>query len=83
MSSTYLTLLQDAIHQAKEDETFQSFETRGSQYGAVDIAMEQTNKLLPKKKKKARTLHLHVLSQGPEQQLLRLWFGNHLLKAFR
>jgi hypothetical protein len=50
MSSTYLTLLQDAIHQAKEDETFQSFETRGSQYGAVDIAMEQTNKLLPKKK---------------------------------
>lgn len=48
MASTYLaTALQDAIYTSKQSETFQSFETRGSVYGALDIAKVQTNLLLP------------------------------------
>lgn len=49
MSSTYAsTVLQDAIYTAMKKDTFQSFETRGSVYGALDIATAQTNILLPK-----------------------------------
>lgn len=49
MADTYsATLLQDAIYKASKKDTFQSFETRGSVYGALDAAVAQTDLLLPK-----------------------------------
>lgn len=48
MSSTYsATALQDAIYKAKQSEMFQSWETRKSNYGALDAAIAQRNLLLP------------------------------------
>lgn len=49
MASTYAdTALLDAVMTASEDSTFQAFETRGSEYGALDAAVAGMNKLLPK-----------------------------------
>jgi len=49
MASTYsATVLQDAILTAKKNDTFQSFETRGSVYGGLDAATQGIGLLLPK-----------------------------------
>lgn len=49
MASSYsATALQNAIYTAAKKDTFQSFETRGSVYGALDVAVSQTGLLLPK-----------------------------------
>lgn len=48
MASTYsATLLQDAIYKASQKDMFQKFETRGSNYGALDAAIAQRGLLLP------------------------------------
>lgn len=48
MASSYsATLLQDAIYKASQKDMFQKFETRGSNYGALDAAFAQRNLLLP------------------------------------
>lgn len=49
MASTYSpTTLLEAVYTAKKNETIQAFETRGSVYGALDVAVGQTGLILPK-----------------------------------
>jgi len=48
MASTYVsTLLNSALYKASQKDGFQTFETRGSVYGALDAAWSQRNDLLP------------------------------------
>jgi len=48
MASTYAdTALLDAVMTAKANDTFQSFETKGSVYGALDAGIDGMRRLLP------------------------------------
>lgn len=51
MASTYsATVLEDAVYVTSKQDGFQSFETRGSVYGALDAAIANTPALVPKSK---------------------------------
>lgn len=47
MASAYVnTILQDALVKASQEDAFQSFEARGSNYGALDAAVKGVSKML-------------------------------------
>lgn len=51
MATTYsASLLQAAVYKASQKDMFQKFETRGSNYGALDVALAQRSMLLPASK---------------------------------
>jgi len=72
MASSYsATLLQNAIYKAQKKDMFQSFELRGSTYGALEAALRQESQLLPKstleklKKASGHVVEIDVFKREP------------------